>query len=75
MSDDDNDGDDGDCELLSLGRGIRAALDDGIDPYAVAGVLVEGAAYAISRVPPDEQEKAATILMALLRDRLKTRGL
>jgi hypothetical protein len=66
---------DGDHELLSLGAAIRAALDNGVDPYVVAGVLAEGAAYAIARhVRRGERAKAATILMLTLHERLKSYG-
>ena len=69
---DNSDGDDGDWELLSIGAAIRAALDHGVDPYALAGVLVEGAAYSVGRhVPVGEREKAAAALVVTLHERLK----
>ena len=69
---DNSDGDDGDQELLSIGAAIRAALDHGVDPYALAGVLVEGAAYSVGRyVPAREREKAAVALEVTPHERLK----
>ena len=67
-----NNGDDGDWELLSISAVIRAALDSGVDPYAPAGVLVEGAAYSVGRhVLVGEREKAAAALVVTLHERLK----
>jgi len=59
-----------------LARIIRLALDDGADPYLVAGVLVEGAAYAVAQhIPSERQEEAAQTLVELLGERLAARGL
>ena len=59
-----------------LARMIRLALDDGADPYLIAGVLLEGATYAVAQhVPPERQSEAARTLTELLAERLASRGL
>jgi hypothetical protein len=64
----------GSTELLA--RMIKLALDDGADPYQVAGVLVEGAVYAVAQhVPPERQTEAAVTLVELLAERFKANGL
>lgn len=69
---DNSDEDDGDDELLAIGAAIRAALANGIDPYVLAGLLEEGAAYAVARhIPAGERDKAAAALVVMLHDRLK----
>lgn len=45
---DNDDDDDGDHELLSSSAAIRAALNKGIDPYAVAAVLAGGVGLAVA---------------------------
>jgi uncharacterized protein (DUF2342 family) len=48
----------------------------GMDPYAVLGVLVEGAVQTLAeQIPPQRQPEAAAALVALLRERLEARGL
>jgi hypothetical protein len=72
----DSDEDVGDRALLAIGAAIRAALGTGADPYTVAGMAAEGAAYAIARyVPPDERQKAAVALVLIIHDRLKVHGI
>ena len=48
----------------------------GMDPYAVLGVLIEGAAQTLAQqIPPEQQAQAAAELIALMQERLKARGL
>ena len=72
--DDDNDGSDGDHELLAIGAAIRDALETGTDPYAVAGMLAEAAAFAIAHIPPRKRKAAGTALVLMLGERLKAHG-
>ena len=47
----------------------------GADPYAVLGVLVEGAVETIvQQIPEQHRAEAAAILVQLLRERLDARG-
>lgn len=44
----------------------------GMDPYAVLGVLVEGAVQTVVRqIPTERQAEAAETLVQLLKERLK----
>jgi hypothetical protein len=46
------------------------------DPYAVLGVLIEGAAHTLARhIPAERQADAARTLVQLLEERLKAYGL
>ena len=68
-------GDDDERALQSLGAAIRTSLDESIDPYAVIGVLIEGAARAVAgSLPQDERAEAATALVRLLQERLRAHG-
>jgi len=59
-----------------LAHMIRLALEDGADPYLVAGVLLEGAAFAVARhVPAERQGEAAAAMAELLSARLAAHGL
>ncbi|HUB48568.1 MAG TPA: hypothetical protein VMB73_26630 [Acetobacteraceae bacterium] len=70
-----DDGDDGDRALQSLSAAIRSALDQDIDPYAVIGVLIEGAAVAVAdSLPRKERAEAGVALVRLLQERLKAHG-
>lgn len=72
---DDGDGGDWDDILLPLAAAIHAALERGIDPYALAGVLVEGAAYVVTHtLSVDERDKAVALLVVKLHECLKERG-
>lgn len=47
----------------------------GIDPYAVLGVLVEGAVQiVVQQIPAERQAEAGAALMQLLKERLQSRG-
>jgi len=61
--------------LQSLSAAIRSALDEDADPYAVIGVLIEGAAYAVGEsLPRNERADAAAAVAGLLQERLKAHG-
>ena len=62
--------------LDMLARMIALAGDDGVDPYLMLGVLIEGAARTLARhVPADRQAEATEELKLLLIQRLKAHGL
>ncbi len=47
----------------------------GADPYAVLGVLVEGAVETIvQQIPAEQRAETAAELMRLLKERLNARG-
>jgi hypothetical protein len=47
----------------------------GADPYAVLGVLIEGAVETIvQQIPAEQQAETAATLVRLLRERLTARG-
>ena len=46
------------------------------DPYAVLGVLVEGAVLTIvQHIPAEQQMETAAMLVQLLEERLRARGI
>jgi hypothetical protein len=46
------------------------------DPYAILGVLVEGAVHTVARhIPAERQADAASTLLELLKERLDAHGL
>jgi hypothetical protein len=46
------------------------------DPYAILGVLIEGAAHTLARhIPPERQADTAAMLVQLLEERLKAHRL
>jgi hypothetical protein len=48
----------------------------GADPYAVLGVLVEGAVLTVVRhIPAEQQAETAAMLVQLLEERLRARGI
>ena len=48
----------------------------GMDPYAVLGILIEGAVQTLAQqIPPERQAQAAAELVALVQERLKAHGL
>jgi len=62
--------------LYILAETISMAGPIGMDPYAVLGVLVEGAVQTIiHHIPPESQEEAAVTLLELLKERLEAGGL
>ncbi len=62
--------------LYILAQTITMTGAIGMDPYAVLGVLVEGAVQTlVQHVPPEVQAEAAATLTELLAERLKANGL
>jgi hypothetical protein len=58
--------------VLILAQMIIMTGEGDVDPYAVLGVLIEGAAHTLTQhVPAERQADTATTLMQLLEDRLK----
>ena len=61
--------------LQLLAHMIRVALNDGADPYLMAGILAEGAAYTIGKyIPTERQPDAVSALMEILKERLRAHG-
>jgi hypothetical protein len=61
--------------LGDLVQTIQGMIQGQIDPYLLAGVLIEGAAQAVRlRVPPERQTVVSVALLQLLRDRLSATG-
>jgi len=59
-----------------LAKTISMIGESDVDPYAVLGVLIEGAAHTVAKhIPAEQQADAAATLMHLLGDRLRARGL
>jgi hypothetical protein len=59
--------------ILARTIGMTGAI--GADPYAVLGVLVEGAVETIARqIPAEQRAEASAALVGLLRERLRARG-
>jgi hypothetical protein len=59
-----------------LAQTISMTGEIGADPYAVLGVLVEGAVLTVSQhVPAEQQAETAAMLVQLLEERLKARGI
>jgi hypothetical protein len=60
--------------ILAQTISMTGAID--ADPYAVLGVLVEGAVHTIvQHIPPEQQTEMAATLVELLKERLEARGL
>jgi hypothetical protein len=59
-----------------LAQTIAMTGEIGADPYAVLGVLVEGAVLTIlQHIPEEKREETAQTLVRLLRERLTCRGI
>jgi hypothetical protein len=59
-----------------LAQMISIVGESDADPYAVLGVLIEGAAHTLARYfPPERQAETAVMLKELLEDRLRARGI
>ncbi|MSP02842.1 MAG: hypothetical protein EXR07_17615 [Acetobacteraceae bacterium] len=59
--------------ILAQTIGMTGAI--GADPYAVLGVLVEGAVETIvQQIPAEHRAEAAATLVRLLKERLNARG-
>jgi hypothetical protein len=60
--------------ILAQTIGMTGAI--GADPYAVLGVLIEGAVQTIfHQIPKEQQKETATMLVRLLQERLIVRGI
>jgi hypothetical protein len=58
-----------------LAQTISMTGEIGADPYAVLGVLIEGAVQTIvQQIPAEHQAETAATLVRLLKDRLKANG-
>jgi hypothetical protein len=58
-----------------LAQTIRMACPGGADPYAVLGVLVEGAVQTlVEHIPKERQAETAATLRQLLEERMKACG-
>jgi hypothetical protein len=58
-----------------LAQTISMTGEIGADPYAVLGVLVEGAVLTIIQdIPAEQQAETAATLVQLLEERLKAHG-
>jgi hypothetical protein len=58
-----------------LAQTISLTGEIGADPYAVLGVLVEGAVQTIvQHIPAEQRAETAATLVQLLKERLKARG-
>ena len=61
--------------MYILAQTISMTGEIGADPYAVLGVLVEGAVLTIAQhIPAEQQAETVATLVQLLEDRLKARG-
>ena len=62
--------------LRILAKTITMTGVIGLEPYAVLGVLVEGAVQTIvQQVPPERQAETAATLVGLLKERLTACGI
>ena len=59
-----------------LAETISLISESDVDPYAVLGVLIEGAAHTIvQHIPAERQADTAATLLHLLGERLSAHGL
>jgi hypothetical protein len=59
-----------------LAETISLIGESEVDPYAVLGVLIEGAVHTIARhIPTERQAETAATLLQLLEQRLSAHGL
>jgi hypothetical protein len=62
--------------LHILAETISLIGESDVDPYAILGVLIEGAVHTIARhIPTERQAETAATLLQLLEQRLTARGL
>jgi hypothetical protein len=62
--------------MYILAQMISMIGESDVDPYAVLGVLIEGAAYTLTQhIPAERQADTAATLVQLLGERLKAHGL
>jgi hypothetical protein len=61
--------------LHLLGTAIKGLTDEAIDPYLLAGLLIEGAVHTVvQHIPPERQRDTSHALVHLLINRLMARG-
>jgi hypothetical protein len=61
--------------MYILAQTITMTSAIGADPYAVLGVLIEGAVQTIvQQIPAEQQKETAATLVRLLRERLDANG-
>ena len=61
--------------LRLLGITTRGMADEAVDPYLLAGLLIEGAVHTVVQyIPPERQRDTTHALMHLLVNRLMARG-
>jgi hypothetical protein len=59
-----------------LAETISLIGESDVDPYAVFGVLIEGAVHTLTRhIPPERQADTSAMLLQLLEERLSAHGL
>jgi hypothetical protein len=59
-----------------LAKTITLSVEVGMDPYAVLGLLIEGAVHTlVGHIPKKNQAEAAAMLRELLDERLKAAGI
>jgi hypothetical protein len=59
--------------LWGLASSIRDLVDQGIDPYHLIGILLEGAAHALRNgVPAERQGEVALAMIKIMVDRFDT---
>ncbi len=59
-----------------LAETISLIGESDVDPYAVLGVLIEGAAHTIAQhIPAERRADTAATLLQLLEERLRAHGL
>jgi len=62
--------------LHILAETISLIGESDVDPYAILGVLIEGAAHTIARhIPTERRAETAVTLLHLLGERLDSHGL
>jgi hypothetical protein len=62
--------------LHILAETISLIGETDVDPYAIVGVLIEGAVNTIAQhIPPERQAETAATLLHLLNERLNSHGL
>ncbi len=62
--------------LHILAETISLIGESDVDPYAILGVLIEGAAHTIAHhIPTERQAETAATLLHLLEERLSAHGL
>ncbi len=61
--------------IATLAEKVKAAVASNVDPYLLAGTLIEGVTHALATIPPERQCDTARAAVGLLFDRLRAEGL